>query len=109
MHPAFRDAFNDSFTEELYQRQAADLARRAGAEAGFRLAETPVFLTRELEERLVSAAHGILAQISSPEALARLRRFVPREWDTPGMDALPSLAQVDLASSPARTAPSCRS
>lgn len=97
MHPAYRDAFNDSFTEELYLRQSADLARRAGAEAGFRLAETPVFLTHELEERLVSAAHGILAQISRPEALARLRRFVPREWDAPGMDALPSLAQVDLA------------
>jgi len=97
MHPAFRDAYNASFTEELYRLQSADLTRRAGAEAGFRLAETPVFLTHQLAERLVSAAHGILAQISGPEALARLRRFVPREWDTPGMDALPSLAQVDLA------------
>lgn len=97
MHPACRSAFNASFSEELYRRQTADLARRAGAEAGFRLAETPVFLTHELEERLVSAAHGILAQISTPEALARLRHFVPAEWDTPGMDALPSLAQVDLA------------
>jgi hypothetical protein len=97
MHPEFRDAYDRAFTDELARRQAADLARRAGAEAGFRLAETPVFLTRELEERLVSAAHGILAQISRPEAIERLRRFVPARWDTPGMDALPSLAQVDLA------------
>ena len=97
MHPACRSAFNDSFSEELYRRQTADLARRAGAEAGFRLAETPVFLTPELEERLVSAAHGILAQISTPEAVSRLCGFVPPAWDTPGMDALPSLAQVDLA------------
>jgi hypothetical protein len=97
MHPAFRAAYNSAFTPELARRQAEDLARRAGAEAGFRLAETPVFLTRELEERLVSASHGILAQISRPEALARLRRFVPEEWDAPGMDALPTLAQVDLA------------
>lgn len=97
MHPAYRDAFNSAFTEDLALRQVRDLARRAGAEAGFRLAETPVFLTRELDERLVSAAHGILAQISRPEAIARLRRFVPREWDAPGMDELPSLAQVDLA------------
>ena len=97
MHPAHRDAFNRAFTDELYRRQTDDLARRAGAHAGFRLAETPVFLTRELEERLVAAAHGILAQISTPGALARLRRFVPPEWDAPGMDSLPSLAQVDLA------------
>ena len=97
MHPAFRAAYNAAFTPQLARGQAEDLARRAGAEAGFRLAETPVFLTRELEERLASAAHGILAQISRPEALARLRRFVPPEWDAPGMDALPTLAQVDLA------------
>ncbi len=97
MHPAFRDAYNRTFTEELYQRQSASLVRHAGAQAGFRLAETPVFLTRDLEDRLVSAAHGILEQISRPEALLRLRRFVPRDWDTPGMDALPSVAQVDLA------------
>jgi len=97
MHPDFRAAYNAAFTPELAGRQAEDLARRAGAEAGFRLAETPVFLTRELEERLVSAAHGVLAQISRPEAIARLRRFVPPEWDAPGMDALPTLAQVDLA------------
>lgn len=97
MHPEFRRAYNASFSEELARRQADDLVRRAGASPGFRLAETPVFLTRELEERLVSAARGILAQISSPEALAALRAFVPPEWDAPGMDALPSLAQVDLA------------
>lgn len=97
MHPAFRDAFNRAFTAELAARQASDLARRAGARAGFRLAETPVFFTPELEGRLASAAHGILAQISRPEALAELRRFVPARWDAPGMDELPSLAQVDLA------------
>ncbi len=97
MHPAYRDAYNRAFSPELVRRQAEDLVRRAGAEAGFRLAETPVFLTRELEERLVRAAHEILAQISGPGTIARLRRFVPPEWDTPGMDSLPSLAQVDLA------------
>jgi hypothetical protein len=97
MHPAFRDAYNRAFSPELVRRQAEDLVRRAGAEAGFRLAETPVFLTPELEERLVRAAHEILALISGPGTIAHLRRFVPPEWDTPGMDALPSLAQVDLA------------
>jgi hypothetical protein len=97
MHPDFRAAFNRAFSPALARGQAAGLARRAGREPGFRLAETPVFLTRELEERLVAASHGILAQLSRPETVARLRRFVPPEWDTPGMDALPSIAQVDLA------------
>ena len=97
MHPDFRAAFNRAFSPALARGQAEDLAGRAGRVPGFRLAETPVFLTRELDERLVAASHGILAQLSRPETVARLRRFVPPEWDAPGMDALPSIAQVDLA------------
>lgn len=97
MHHEHRAAFNRAFTSALARGQAEDLARRAGRVPGFRLAETPVFLTRELEERLVSASHGILAQLSRPETVARLRRFVPPEWDAPGIDDLPSIAQVDLA------------
>ncbi|HMM36401.1 MAG TPA: hypothetical protein PKA62_16930, partial [Thermoanaerobaculia bacterium] len=67
MHPDFRAAFNRAFSPALARGQAEDLARRAGRAPGFRLAETPVFLTRELEERLPGASQGILAQLSRPE------------------------------------------
>ena len=51
MHPGFRAAFNAAFTPALASAYARDLARRAGSEPGFRLAETPVFLTKELAAR----------------------------------------------------------
>ena len=97
MHPGFRAAFNAAFTPALASRYARDLARRAGVEPGFRLAETPVFLTGELAAALQDGARAIVGQLSRPEELVRMKRAIPGRWATPGMDALPSLAQVDFA------------
>lgn len=97
MQPGFREAFNAAFTEGLYTRYLSRVVERTGASAGFRLAETPVFLTPELTERLVGAARGIVAQLRRPGAVERMKRAIPPAFDAPGMDALPSLLQVDLA------------
>ena len=97
MHPGFRAAFNAAFTPALASAYARDLARRAGSEPGFRLAETPVFLTKELSAALQDGARAIVAQLSRPEALLRMKQAIPDRWAAPGMDPLPSLAQVDFA------------
>jgi hypothetical protein len=97
MHPGYRGAFNAAFTPALAENYADDLARRAGRTPGFRLAETPVFLTPELDLALAKSAKEIVALLSAPDLLARMKRAIPARWDTPGMDALPSLAQVDFA------------
>ena len=89
MHPGFRAAFNAAFTPALASAYARDLARRAGCEPDFRLAETPVFLTKELAAALADGARAIVAQLSRPEALVRMKRAIPERWATPGMDALP--------------------
>ncbi len=97
MHPEFRAAFNAAFTEEFAASYLKDLVGRTGRGAGFRLAETPVFLTDELASLLEGGARAIVAQLSTNEALARMKRAIPERWAAPGMDALPSLAQVDFA------------
>jgi hypothetical protein len=97
MHPGHRAAFNVAFTPALAARYAEDLGARAGRAPGFRLAETPVFLTPEFDAQLAKAAREIVAQLAAPDLLARMKRAIPARWDTPGMDALPSLTQVDFA------------
>jgi hypothetical protein len=97
MHPEFRAAFNAAYTDELASTYAQDLVRRAHCEPGFRLAETPVFLTSDLSTALADGAHAIVSQLSKPETLLRMKRAIPERWNAPGMDALPSLAQVDFA------------
>jgi hypothetical protein len=97
MHPEFRAAFNAAFTDELASAYERDLARRTRCKPGFRLAETPVFLTGDLATALTEGAHAIVSQLSKPEAVLRMKRAIPERWNVPGMDALPSLAQVDFA------------
>lgn len=97
MHPNFRKAYNAAFTEALWRRQTEELVRRAGAPAGYRLAETPVFLTEDLEAQLVETAKAIVAEVSEPVLLSRMMAAVPPEWRAPGMGVLPEMAQVDLA------------
>ncbi len=97
MHSSYRAAFNEAFTDDLFSKYVADLQGRLSAESGFRLAETPVFLTEELTSRITNAAREIYEQLARPEAIARMKAAIPERWNTAGMDALPQLTQVDLA------------
>ncbi len=97
MHAGFRTAYNAAFTEALWRRQTTELERRAGAPAGFRLAETPVFLTEDLASRLVETAEEIVAEVSASALRSRMTSAIPARWNAPGMAELPEMAQIDLA------------
>jgi hypothetical protein len=97
MHPDYRTAYNAAFSDDLYRRSSQELTRRLGRAPDFRLAETPVFLPKELGVKLAESAHAIIAQLSLPATIARMKKAIPARWNTPAMDALPSLTQVDFA------------
>lgn len=97
MIPEIRRAYNRSFTPEKYEALQADLARSAGCEPGFRICETPLFLSEALSRRLEEAAHEILAQVISESYLKESVRAVPKALDVPGEDAHPVFLQIDFA------------
>jgi hypothetical protein len=97
MHREFRESFNRQFTPELYEFYKRDLSQRVGCSFEFRLAESPLFLSREFQRRVTDAAQAIVDQLSQPETIAKMKRAIPAQWDTPGMDSLPNLTQVDFA------------
>ena len=97
MDPRFRALFNSQFTPALYESYARDLSARLNCQFEFRLAESPVFLTDDFKRELVDSARAIVAQLSDPSRLARMKEAIPAQWDTPGMDALPNFTQVDFA------------
>lgn len=96
MDTNFRALFNAAFSEELYERYLKTLASHFGPIA-FRVAETPLFFTHALRDRLVAHALALVGQLSSPEMIAHCRRAVPERFDAPRMDALPNTVQVDFA------------
>ncbi|MGZ5443971.1 MAG: hypothetical protein ACXW5U_18070 [Thermoanaerobaculia bacterium] len=97
MDPRFRRLFNEQFTPALYDRYRAELSRRLDCAFEFRLAETPLFLPDDFKQLAVDSANAIIEQLSDPALIERMKAAIPERWNTPGMDALPNLAQVDFA------------
>jgi hypothetical protein len=96
LEPRFRAAYNAAYAPERFERYARTLRERLGCEAGFRLAETPVFLPPELVERCERAASEIVAQLAEPARLARMRSAVPARFDADGRGNMPQFAVVDF-------------
>ncbi len=97
MDRRFRQLFNAQFTPELYAWYQSELSRRLNSNFEFRLAETPLFLSDDFKERAVTSAQAIIEQLSDPKLIEQMKAAIPERWNTPGMDALPNLAQVDFA------------
>ena len=97
MDRPLREAFNRAYTPAFYQRYLAALDARVGAHVPFRVAETPLFLPRDLRRDLAKSAREIVAQISEPALLAKMAPAVPKNLDVPGLTGLASCVQVDFA------------
>jgi hypothetical protein len=97
MDTRFRPLFNEQFTPELYEGYKADLIARLGTPFEFRLAESPLFLPDDFKRSAVESATAIIGQLSDPALIERMKAAIPERWNTPGMDRLPNLAQVDFA------------
>ena len=97
MDPHLRKLYNEQFTQERYAWFQNELSRRLSCKFEFRLAETPVFLSDDFKAQAVKAAREIVGQLSDPARLEKMKRAIPARWNVPGMDALPSVTQVDFA------------
>jgi hypothetical protein len=95
--PELRAAFNAAYETARYEAYCADLERRVGIPIGFRLAETPVFLPGYFRERCLRAGREIVAQLSEPAFVERMRAAVPERFAGPHPAALPNVACVDFA------------
>ena len=77
MDPKYRQLFNAQFTPERYAWMQRELERRLECTFEFRLAETPIFLTADFEQRIVDAANAIVVQLSDPARIAAMKRAIP--------------------------------
>ena len=97
MDQRFRQLFNSQFTPAHYEQYTRELSRRLDTNFEFRLAETPLFLSDDFKQKAVESANAIMDQLCDPSLIERMKAAIPERWNTPGMDALPNLAQVDFA------------
>jgi hypothetical protein len=91
-----RARFNADFTPEKY---AAFLRCVNGTEkwpADFRIAETPVFFTREFADEIVGAAHEIVRQTRTPEFALHAASAIPPGLELPNESPHPNFMVVDF-------------
>ena len=96
MQPELRARFNADFTPESY----ADFLRRIdegeNCPPGFRMSETPVFLTPEFAAEVAGAAREIVAQLRTPEFARHARTAIPAGLEVPHETPHPLFLQVDF-------------
>lgn len=97
MVPLFRNQFNASFTEEKYQHFLEKLNEEAGYHISFRIAESPLFVSKEFGNKIFDACNEILKTISSPEYYEQSSKAIPKELFVPDEDKKPSTIALDFA------------
>lgn len=66
MIDTLRKAFNAQFSEEKYAGMLADIVAQFDYTPKFKIAETPVFIPKELKKKLVEACEDIMKVIDQP-------------------------------------------
>lgn len=98
MIPVHRERFNHAFSEEAYARALRAVEEACGGAIPFRLAESPIFLPRELLGEMQAASEAILAQVvGSPALDEAVRRYVPPAWLGAGEGPHPLFMAFDYA------------
>jgi hypothetical protein len=97
MEPGLRARFNADFTPEKYAALLRCVNEATKWPADFRIAESPIFLTREFTNEAVSAANEIASQTQTPEFAMHAASAIPAGWEVPNESEHPAFLIVDLA------------
>lgn len=95
MIAAQRQLFNQQFNAEKYQYFLQQLG--AGyPEIPFRVAETPVFIPKDLKNKLFAAGEEIIKLIQQPHFKALTEKAIPKAWRVPNEGANPHFLTFDF-------------
>ena len=98
MIPELRSSFNERFTGERYARLLANLESRCNGPIHFRVAETPVFLSKAtLDELAEQGAVLAVYLIANAKYLAAARRAIPAGFNVANETRHPHFLTADFA------------
>ncbi|PWN71764.1 hypothetical protein C1631_003830 [Chryseobacterium phosphatilyticum] len=95
MIPKYRKQFNQEFSQEKYQQLKNILQQKSGVEPGFRISESPIFLTKEFETKLIEASESIISQIKALPSEV-LQKAVPHNCKVPNDTDQPHFFTIDF-------------
>lgn len=95
MIPKYRKQFNQEFSEDKYQQLKGILTQKGGIEPGFRISESPIFLTKEFEAKLLDASESIISQIKALPS-ETLQKAIPDNCRVPNDTNQPHFFTIDF-------------
>src|ERR1044071_9093483 len=96
MDAELRARFNADFSPEKYESLLRCVNESVRWAADFRIAETPIFLTREFTDEAIAAAWAIQRQTQTPEFLRHAASAIPAGKAVPNESLHPEFLIIDL-------------
>lgn len=78
MIESIRKSYNENFTNERYEAFLKALDQEFPGAIEFRVAETPVFVNKEIKDSMITCCEQIISFIKSKEFLAKTERAIPK-------------------------------
>ncbi len=97
MKEEIRQAYNKAFTPEKYQQFMSYMDTLHNQKIAFRVAETPVFVPKNLKNRLIEAGEEIINVITRPDFKELTRHAVPPHQQVPHEDDYSVMLTIDFA------------
>jgi len=94
--PNLRARFNADFSPEKYKALVDCVQTSERWPTDFRIAETPIFLTKAFTDEVVAAAYEILAQTRTPEFARHAADAIPRGLEVPNETGHPNFLVIDF-------------
>ncbi|MEX1202533.1 MAG: hypothetical protein WEA59_04790 [Ferruginibacter sp.] len=96
MQRELRQAFNDQFTEEKYQRYMEEIENLHPGALDFRNAETPIFIPKVFTKKMLDACEHILDLITADNFKSLTNRSIPTNIEVPGENDYPQCLVFDF-------------
>ncbi|MBI1783316.1 MAG: hypothetical protein HYR66_18430 [Sphingobacteriales bacterium] len=96
MIPSLRKAFNESFTVERYEKFLTDLNSLHPGAIEFRVAETPVFVSKEFGNKLIDACESIVDVIVDTDFKKLTDKAIPKTDYVPNENAHTHMIAFDF-------------
>ncbi|QEM05449.1 circularly permuted type 2 ATP-grasp protein [Mucilaginibacter rubeus] len=96
MNPSIRKVFNEKFSTEKYSQFLSKLNSDLKEPVPFRVAETPVFLTADFRDKLISAGNDIVHTILKPNFKELTERAIPDFWRVSNENDHPHFIALDF-------------
>jgi len=96
MVPQLRQKYNQQFTEEKYKEYISELENVFPGQLDFRVAETPVFVSKAFTNKILSACESIIDVVTNPEYHNQSEKAIPAHLRVPNEDQHPHCIAFDF-------------